>query len=434
MTNFSSVPQDITITYHRSNGTPISVNRMLAARGALRETARDLFGFGLPAEDGWIQVVGTAPLGGFIAYGYSATGGVAVVPVQTIPRTTMVFAHVANGPLWGTGIALLNTTTATATVEVFVMRKTGALVGGAADVPTASISLPPGRKIARLLDDLVPASTNDDGFVYVRTTNNVPIYGFEVFFSRDNRVIANVAASSLDPALGYEPPSPSEPLPVLTISSLNPARASAQSTIEVIGTGFSPLPGDNSVVFRSATGTVTTAALTATTTVLTAAVPAAAITGPVYVITNDRFSPSSILEVVSNSSTLLSNTVKVTAGQSTTADVYVPPSAAFIPLNATTLALTETTQNFALTTDLSVAVTTNVTKRLWIEGNGISTANGTKVTISGGGISITPFQVQEGLIIVHITVLGSAAPGPRNIALTNSNLDVSVITGGLIVQ
>jgi len=82
----------------------------------------------------------------------------------------------------------------------------GALVGGAGNVPTASFVLPAGTKVARLINELVPAAVNDDGFVYVRTTNNVPLYGLELFFSRDNRVIANVAAGVLDPSITYTPP------------------------------------------------------------------------------------------------------------------------------------------------------------------------------------------------------------------------------------
>ena len=46
------------------------------------------------------------------------------------------------GPSWSTGLALLNTTSTDANVEVYVMRKTGALVG------SQSFVIPRGTKKA----------------------------------------------------------------------------------------------------------------------------------------------------------------------------------------------------------------------------------------------------------------------------------------------
>jgi hypothetical protein len=54
---------------------------------------------------------------------------------------------------------------------------------------------------------VVPAAVPaDDGFVFVRTTNGVPIYGIELFFSRDLKVMANVAAGAIDPSITFTPP------------------------------------------------------------------------------------------------------------------------------------------------------------------------------------------------------------------------------------
>ena len=122
------------------------------------------------------------------------------------PQTNLISSHVANGPQWGTGLGLLNPTNTTANVQVYVMRQSGALVGGADTVPTASFTIPAGSKTALVVNSLVPAATADDGFVYVRTTNNIPLYGIELFFSRDNKVIANVAISAVDPSITYTPP------------------------------------------------------------------------------------------------------------------------------------------------------------------------------------------------------------------------------------
>jgi hypothetical protein len=112
----------------------------------------------------------------------------------------MIFDHVATGPSWNTGLALLNNSTVDANVEVYVLRATGALVGSAA------FTLPRGTKIARQLTEWVPASAADDGFVFVRTTNGIPLYAIQLFYSRDNRVIANIPAAGIDPSITYTPP------------------------------------------------------------------------------------------------------------------------------------------------------------------------------------------------------------------------------------
>lgn len=435
ITNLSSVAQTLTLTYNRSTGSPVTTTRSLAGNGSLRESVKDVFSFGNPAEDGWVKVTGTAPLGGYIAYGYSGTQGVAVVPVQALPQTQLMFSHVANGSFWGTGLALLNTTTTDAIVEVYIMRRAGTIVGGASDVLTATFSVAAGKKVAKLLNELVPSSTFDDGFVYVKSANNVPLYAFQLFFSRDLKIVANVAAGAIDPSISYSPPAAAVPLLPLTITTLTPSTAVLQATISVIGTGFNTTAASNTVVFTSATGSVTATAATATATTLTVVVPATAISGPVYVTTGGRFSNSAVLAVNATSSTTVTSSVTVTASQNTIADIYVTAPAGTTALNATALALTDTSVGSTLTGPSSVQVGTNVTRRLWIQGDGISVANGTTVTISGTGITVATIGgTTDGQIVVHITVPTGTTLGPRNIILTNSNLDTSIVTGGLIVQ
>ena len=206
--NISSSTQNVTFTFTPNTGSPVQVTRSIAGGGVLRESVHTLFGFPIGYQEGWVKVGGSAALNGFIAYGFTETAGAAVVPAQGIPQSVLIFSHVANGPTWGTGLALLNATSTDANVQVYVMRKTGALVGGADNVPTASFILPARSKIAKVINELVPTALNDDGFVFVRTTNNVPLYGTELFFSRDLQVIANVAAGTLDPSITYTPPTP----------------------------------------------------------------------------------------------------------------------------------------------------------------------------------------------------------------------------------
>jgi subtilisin family serine protease len=206
--NISTSAQTATFTFTNNNGSSSQATRVIPAGGVLRESVHTLFGFPVGYQEGWVKVSGTSALNGFIAYGSTADGGAAVVPAQGTPQSTLIFSHVANGPGWGTGLALLNAGSTDANVQVYVMRKTGVLVGGADNVSTASFVLPARTKVAKLINELVPAALDNDGFIFVRTTNNVPVYGMELFFTSDLKAIANVAAGILDPSITYTPPGP----------------------------------------------------------------------------------------------------------------------------------------------------------------------------------------------------------------------------------
>jgi hypothetical protein len=58
---------------------------------------------------------------------------------------------------------------------------------------------------------MIPATQtrmSDGGFVFVRTTNAVPIFGSEIFFLRSGAAFANVAAAPLAPGVSFTPPAP----------------------------------------------------------------------------------------------------------------------------------------------------------------------------------------------------------------------------------
>ena len=191
--------QTLTLTFTPVTGSPITVTRTLTGvRATLRESVQTLFGLS-SYQEGWVRVTGTGPLAAFLAYGFGTAS--AVDQGQSTSRTSMIFSHVANGPGWSTGLNLLNPSTTTdANVEVYIMRKAGNLVG------SASFVLPRGTKLAKHLSELVPASTANDGFVFVRTTNNVPLFGMQVFFTRDLSVFASIPVSGLDPGITFTPP------------------------------------------------------------------------------------------------------------------------------------------------------------------------------------------------------------------------------------
>jgi len=209
--NLSTQSQGITITFTPQSGNPISVQRTLQAGGALRQTIQELFSLPAAYQDGWVQVRGSAPLTGFIAVADTKAGGLAAFGPQNAGATTLVFDHIADLEPWWTGIALLNPGNSDANVEVYAMNPNGSLIGGAANVPTARFVLAARTKTAKLLGELIPATQSrlsDGGFVLVRVTNNVPVFGGELFFLRNGAAFANVAPIPLPANVNYTPPQP----------------------------------------------------------------------------------------------------------------------------------------------------------------------------------------------------------------------------------
>jgi hypothetical protein len=206
ITNTSTGSQTVTINFNSDSGKSFSVTRPLAAGGSLRETAAELFGLPPDFQSGWVQVSGTSSIIGFAGYADTTSGGLAVVPSgRAEPR--IFFSHIADGAPWGTGIALLNPNSVPAHVEVYAMNPDGSLIGGASTIDTARLTLEPGSKVAKVIDELIPQTRGvNAGFVFV--TSDQPLVGLELFYTRDLKILSNVAAARLVPGVAYRPPSP----------------------------------------------------------------------------------------------------------------------------------------------------------------------------------------------------------------------------------
>jgi hypothetical protein len=202
VTNLSASAQVLTITWYPDQRAPIAITRSVAGNGALRETAASLFQLPPGFASGWIRVTGTAPLTGFAAYADNVAGGLAIVPAGT-SETDLFFSHIANGPpQWQTGLALLNAGSTPASVEIYAVNPSGTLIG------SATMSIAAGARSARVLHDLIPEARGvNGGYVYVRTTNAVPLHGIELFYTEDMKVLSNVVAARLTRGVTYAPPS-----------------------------------------------------------------------------------------------------------------------------------------------------------------------------------------------------------------------------------
>jgi hypothetical protein len=195
LTNLSTTsPNDVFLTFTSESGGIVRTNQItLPPNGGARFTARDLFALSSGFENGWVSAASRSglPLTGYIAYANLAAAGVAVVPAQTDSQTKLLFAHIADLPPWLTGLALLNTNPTPANVDLFAMTPSGSLIG------STSLSLQAGANTARLLRELIPLTQNrasDGGFVFIQSS--LPIYGIELFFSRNLGILANVSAGS----------------------------------------------------------------------------------------------------------------------------------------------------------------------------------------------------------------------------------------------
>lgn len=210
VTNLTANSNEISVTFTKDDGTDArTIQRIIPPNGSIRELARNLFGLTDAFASGWLRVTATGPITGFAAYADTVAGSAAVVPPQSEPQGSLLFAHIADLDPWWTGLALLNTNTRSANVEIFALAPDGSLIGGAENVATAKFSIASGNKVSKLLSEWIPQTQNrasDGGFVFVRS--DVPLFGIELFFRRDLKILANVAAGRLASGITYVPPAP----------------------------------------------------------------------------------------------------------------------------------------------------------------------------------------------------------------------------------
>src|SRR2546427_2395424 len=205
VTNLSAVStNDITILFTAQNGTTRTVQRTLQPNGTVRETARDMLGFTTGFQNGWIRVssASSLPITGFLAYAEIVGAGVAVASPQVDAQTNLLFLQIVDRPPWWTGLALLNANPrGTATVKLYAINPDGSLIG-ATEFP-----LQFGTKVAKLLSEWIPATqnrTSDGGFIFV--LSDLPLFGVELFFTRNMQVIGNIPSAKIPPG-SYAPPS-----------------------------------------------------------------------------------------------------------------------------------------------------------------------------------------------------------------------------------
>jgi hypothetical protein len=117
-------------------------------------------------------------------------------------------------------------------------------------------------------------------------------------------------------------------------------------------------------------------------------------------------------------------------------DMYVPAPAG-VAINATQVsAVAVGTTNFTFTN--SANLSRGQTYDLAVSGTGMTQANGSGISFSGEGLTISNIRYQTNgaatMIVVTIAVDANAEVGPRDIGIKNSNLDQTILAGGIFIR
>ena len=132
---------------------------------------------------GWLRITAAnGTLSGNISFGDSSGRFLAALPLQgdTEGAREFILGHVAQTATMFTGVTLLNPFNRTALVSLEVFDKEKNLTG------LSFLELSPGEKVAKLLDEFIPA-LKDQGGGFIRIRSNEPVFSFELFgrFSLD---------------------------------------------------------------------------------------------------------------------------------------------------------------------------------------------------------------------------------------------------------
>jgi hypothetical protein len=213
----------------------------------------------------------------------------------------------------------------------------------------------------------------------------------------------------------------------VTLTSITPGTAAQGSPVTLAGSGFT---GTSVVVFTTNSGTATVTPSAQLSTSLTATVPSNGITGPVLVQNGASSSSPVILQVTGPGGAAIQTAVAIGAGATVAGtDIYVPPpstSLAFVDIGA------GAPGTVILAGFNSATVLRGSTQQLLIVGSGLTAA--TTVTVSGTGVTLGSPQISGANLFINITVDAAAVQGYRNVTVTNSSGDLSIMTGGLLIQ
>jgi hypothetical protein len=131
---------------------------------------------------------------------------------------------------------------------------------------------------------------------------------------------------------------------------------------------------------------------------------------------------------------------QVAAGAITSGlDIVVPAPAGNPALNVTQIGAFDVGASSFSTAPAAVELARGQTKEVVLSGAGIKSALGSTFTISGSGLALSNIRFQTGpqsqdLVIATVAVDANAVTGPRYAMVRNTNDDISILSGGLIIK
>ena len=172
LVNLDSVQQQVQLTL---NGA--SVQRTIPGHGRLDEPLDQTFNLDSSStSSGYLSLQlltkSTAGVGGFVEIAGSQGLLLTAEPITEEADMTMVFSQVAIADGFWTGLALLSTAQASATIELNSTEGTA--------VSSAVVTLEPGRPVVKLLTELFPDVRAQLGGS-IRIVATVPVYGLLLF-------------------------------------------------------------------------------------------------------------------------------------------------------------------------------------------------------------------------------------------------------------
>lgn len=187
----AAITADVTLTLKDANGTTLAIAGNPATFSVqpgtqLTRTLAALFpGLGGSLVTGYAVLdvkpvnigpfTSVPPLAGAVRFSAADGSSSSALPLFLAPYSDLIYSHVAQSLGYYTGVAILNTNASQVTAEITVYKADGTAVGS-----PYSLILAPGRKIAKLLHELVPESFGQVGG-YIRIKSSLPVTGFSLF-------------------------------------------------------------------------------------------------------------------------------------------------------------------------------------------------------------------------------------------------------------
>ncbi|HYR88210.1 MAG TPA: right-handed parallel beta-helix repeat-containing protein [Terriglobia bacterium] len=237
LVNFTDQTQVLQITAETPRS--VTVTRTLLPNQRLEESATQMFGLsGAGLIDGSIRFEtesNTPGVWGVLDYRMTTGSLLSAVEARREGQSDLYFTHLAEGPDYYTGLALLNPNVEPSTVLLDIFDKSGSVTA------STSVELQAREHKASLIGELFQSPIRQVGG-YIRVSATQPILALELVGSRDSTAfLANVAPQGGSTNTGAFTVAGTNPAP--SIVSLTPSSALIDNfkslNIRISGTGFS---------------------------------------------------------------------------------------------------------------------------------------------------------------------------------------------------